>query len=79
MDAANFPRGIISSLRPYAVDSSLALYPWANWTGSDAAVKPHASLDLRRPLPAFVAVAPLEYGDVVWLDEVSIELAAFMA
>ncbi len=45
----------------YAVDStlidlSLALCPWANWTGSDAAVELHTALDLRGPLPAFLAV-----------------------
>jgi hypothetical protein len=61
----------------YAVDSSLALCPWANWTGSDAAVKLHASLDLRGPLPAFVAVTPPEHGDVVWLDELPIEPGSF--
>jgi hypothetical protein len=40
----------------YAIDSSLidlslALSPWANWTGTDGAVKLHTQLDLRGPLP----------------------------
>lgn len=66
----------------YAVDSSLielslALCPWANWTGTDAAVKLHVSLDLRGPLPAFVAVTPAGYGDVVWLDQLPIEPGSF--
>jgi hypothetical protein len=66
----------------YAVDStlidlSLALCPWANWTGTDAAVKLHTLLDLRGPLPAFVAVTPAEYGDVLWLDELPIEPGSF--
>jgi hypothetical protein len=66
----------------YAVDSSLielslALCPWANWTGQDAAVKLHVSLDLRGPLPAFVAVTAPEYGDVVWLDELPIEPGSY--
>jgi hypothetical protein len=66
----------------YAVDSSLidlslALCPWANWTGSDAAVKLHASLDLRGPLPAFVAVTPSDYADMVWLDELPIEPGSY--
>jgi hypothetical protein len=66
----------------YAVDStfielSLALCPWANWTGTDAAVKLHTSLDLRGPLPAFVAVTPGGYADVVWLDELPIEPGSY--
>lgn len=66
----------------YAVDStlidlSLALCPWANWTGSDAAVKLHAALDLRGPLPAFLNVTPATVGDVVWLDELPLEPGSF--
>ena len=66
----------------YAVDStlidlSLALCPWANWTGADAAVKLHAALDLRGPLPAFLNVSPATQGDVLWLDELPIEPGAF--
>ena len=66
----------------YAVDSSiidlsLALCPWANWTGTDAAVKLHTMLDLRGPLPAFVAVTAADYGDVLWLDELPIEPGSF--
>ena len=66
----------------YAVDStlidlSLALCPWANWTGSDAAVTLHTALDLRGPLPAFLAVTPAHHGDVVWLDDLPIEPGSF--
>jgi hypothetical protein len=53
----------------YAIDSalidlSLALCPWTNWTGSDAAVKLHTQLDLRGPLPARLAVTEGAHGDV---------------
>jgi len=66
----------------YAVDStlidlSLALCPWANWTGTDAAVKLHASLDLRGPLPAFAAVTAPGYPDMVWLDDLPIEPGSY--
>lgn len=66
----------------YAVDStlidlSLALCPWANWTGCDAAVKLHTALDLRGPLPAFLAVTAATHGDVVWLDDLPIEPGSF--
>jgi hypothetical protein len=66
----------------YAVDStlidlSLALCPWANWTGSDAAVKLHTALDLRGPLPTFLALTDAAQGDVVWLDDLPIEPGSF--
>ena len=66
----------------YAVDStlielSLSLCPWANWTGHDAAVKLHLALDLRGPLPAFLAVTPAEHHDVNWLDDLPIEPGSF--
>ncbi len=66
----------------YAVDStlidlSLALCPWANWTGCDAAVKLHTALDLRGPLPDFLAVTAATHGDVVWLDDLPIEPGSF--
>jgi hypothetical protein len=66
----------------YAVDStlidlSMALCPWANWTGSDAAVKLHTALDLRGALPAVVAVTEGKRGDVTWLDELPIEPGSF--
>jgi len=59
------------------IDLSLALCPWANWTGTDAAVKLHASLDLRGPLPAFAAVTPAAYPDMLWLDELPIEPGSY--
>lgn len=66
----------------YAVDStlielSLSICPWANWTGRDAALKLHASLDLRGPLPAFLAVTPANYTDVNWLDDLPIEPGSY--
>lgn len=66
----------------YAIDSSLidlslALCPWANWTGSDSAVKLHTQLDLRGPLPARLAVTEGARGDVTWLDSLPIEPGAF--
>ena len=66
----------------YAVDStlielSLSLCPWANWTGHDAAVKLHLALDLRGPLPAFLAVTSAEHHDVNWLDDLPIEPGSF--
>ena len=66
----------------YAVDStlidlSLALCPWANWTGTTAAVKLHVALDLRGPLPAFVTLTEANHADVLWLDDLPIEPGSF--
>lgn len=66
----------------YAVDSRLidlrlALCPWANWTGTDAAVRLHLSPDLRGPLSAVVTITGAEHGDVVWLDDRPIEKGSF--
>jgi len=58
------------------VDLSLALFPWANWTGSAAAVKLHAALDLRGPVPAFINITPAHYADMRWLDELPVEPGA---
>jgi hypothetical protein len=67
----------IYALDSSLIDLSLALCPWANWTGSDAAVKLHTLLDLRGPLPAFVAITEAERGDVTILDEIPIEPGSF--
>lgn len=55
------------------IDLSLALFPWANWTGSAAAVKLHAALDLRGPVPAFINITEASYADMRWLDELPVE------
>jgi hypothetical protein len=52
------------------IDLSLALCPWANWTGTDAAVKMHTLLDLRGPLPAFITITRGGQNEMTWLDEV---------
>jgi len=60
------------------IDLSLALCPWANWTGSDATVKLHTMLDLRAALPVFVTITEGSYADVLWLDEVPIEPGSYL-
>ena len=79
---ADEPNALELDVPIIAVDSSLidlsfALCPWANWTGTDAAIKLHAALDLRGPIPAFINFTPASYGDVCWLDELPIEPGAF--
>jgi transposase len=66
----------------YAIDSSmielsLALCPWADWTGRVAALKLHTQLDLRGPLPARVLVTEGGHGDAAWLDVLPVEPGAY--
>lgn len=67
----------IYALDASLIDLSLALCPWANWTGTDAAMKLHTLLDLRGPLPAFVSVTAADYAEVRLLDELPIEAGSF--
>jgi hypothetical protein len=60
------------------IDLSLALCPWANWTGSDATVKLHTMLDLRASVPVFAAITEGSYADVLWLDEAPIEPGSYL-
>lgn len=60
------------------IDLSLALCPWANWTGSDATVKLHTMLDLRAALPVFAQISEGSHADVLWLDEVPIQPGSFL-
>lgn len=60
------------------IDLSLALCPWANWTGSDATIKLHTMLDLRAALPVFATITEGSYADVLWLDEVPIEPGSYL-
>jgi hypothetical protein len=59
------------------IDLSLALCPWANWSGTDAAVKLHTLLDLRGPLPAFVAITEGDINEMLLMDELPIEPGSF--
>jgi hypothetical protein len=55
------------------IDLSLALCPWANFTGAKAALKLHTALDLRGPVPAFVNVTSGETSDMGGLDDLPVE------
>jgi hypothetical protein len=60
------------------IDLSLALCPWANWTGFDATVKLHTMLDLRTTVPVFATITEGNYADVLWLDDVPIEPGSYL-
>jgi hypothetical protein len=69
--------GGLFALDATMIDLSLALCPWANWTGTDAAVKMHTMLDLRGPLPSFVTITRGEQNEMAWLDEIPLEAGSY--
>jgi len=59
----------------YALDSTtielcLSLFPWAQYSSTNAAVRMHTLLDLRGPIPSFVEVSRVKgYHEVFFLDQ----------
>ncbi|OGC22979.1 hypothetical protein A2291_00815 [candidate division WOR-1 bacterium RIFOXYB2_FULL_42_35] len=65
----------------YALDSTvidlcLALFPWAKFRKTKAAVKLHTLLDLRGNIPTTVIITPGSVHDVKILDELTLESSA---
>lgn len=50
------------------IDLCLSVFPWAEFRRTKAAVKMHTQIDLRGPIPTFVAVTPGKVHDVKMLD-----------
>jgi hypothetical protein len=67
----------IYALDASIIDLSLALCPWANWTGRDAAVKLHTLLDLRGSIPAFVRVTAGHCYETAIFEELPIEAGSY--
>ena len=59
------------------IDLCLALFPWARFRRTKAAVKLHTLLDLRGTIPTFVAITDGKVADVTLLDALVIEPGAF--
>ena len=65
----------------YALDSTtidlcLALFPWADFRSTKAAVKMHTLLDLRGPIPSFIHISNGKMGDALALDLITPEAGA---
>lgn len=69
--------GAIYALDSTMIDLSLALCPWADWTGQDAAMKMHTLLDLRGELPAFVTISEGDRSDQSGLDDIFLEAGSY--
>jgi len=79
---ANDDFGVELKETVYALDSTmidlcLTLFPWARFRKSKGAVKIHALLDLRGPIPAFIQITDGKVHDVNILDEIIPEPAAY--
>jgi hypothetical protein len=54
------------------IELSLALFPWARWQGTQAAVKLNVLLDLRADVPAFASLHEGDRHEVASLDEIPV-------
>lgn len=66
----------------YALDSTtidlcLAVFPWAHFRKTKAAVKLHTLLDLRGAIPTFISITDGKVADVNILDQIVPEAGAF--
>ena len=66
----------------YALDSTtidlcLSVFPWARFRSKKGAIKMHALLDLRGPIPTFIEVSDGKMADVKILDTIVPEPGAF--
>ena len=58
------------------IDLCLALFPWADFRSTKAAVKMQTLLDLRGPIPSFIHISNGKMGDALALDLITPETGA---
>src|SRR3984893_4113231 len=78
----NEPFGVDLKNTVYALDSTtidlcLALFPWAPFRSTKAAIKLHTLIDLRGNIPSFIHISDGKLHDVNVLDELLPEPGAF--
>lgn len=78
----NEPFGVDLKQTVYALDSTtidlcLALFPWAPFRSTKAAIKLHTLIDLRGNIPSFIHISDGKLHDVNVLDQLLPEAAAF--
>jgi len=71
--------GDLFALDASVIDLSLALFPWARWQGTQAAVKINVLLDLKGDIPAFVSVHEANRHEVASLDEIPVYPGSYYA
>jgi hypothetical protein len=78
----NDPLGVELDNTVYAFDSTtidlcLALFPWARFQRTQAAIKLHTLLDVRGSIPTFISISDGKQADVEVLDELVLEPGSF--
>jgi hypothetical protein len=66
----------IYALDSSTIDLSMSLFPWATFRSTKSAIKIHAQIDLRGPIPVCIFVSPGSLHDVNWLDALVFEPGA---
>lgn len=61
------------------IDLCLSLFPWAEFRKTKAAVKMHTLINLRGPIPTWIAITTGKVHDVRLLDQLPVEKDAFYA
>jgi hypothetical protein len=61
------------------IDLCFSLFPWAEFRKTKAAVKMHTLIDLRGPIPTWIAITTGKVNDVRMLDQLPVEKDAFYA
>ncbi|PTY01282.1 IS4 family transposase [Opitutus sp. ER46] len=59
------------------IELSCALFPWARWQGTQAAMKLNVLLDLRGDVPAFASIHEGDRHEVASLDEIPVYPGAY--
>jgi hypothetical protein len=68
---------VIYALDSSLIDLSLALFPWAVWQHTDAAVKLHALFQVHSSVPTWTAVSEASIPDSKMLDQIPLEKGAY--
>jgi IS4 transposase len=70
--------GVLYALDSTVIDLSLALFPWAPYEHSKAAVKVHTLLDLNSSIPVLLNITDIKGHDSYMLDHVVLEPGCFI-
>lgn len=70
-------RETVYALDSTTIDLCLAVFPWAHFRKTKAAIKLHTLLDLRGAIPTFISITDGKVADVNILDQIIPEAGAF--
>lgn len=64
---------LVYALDASTIDLCLAMFPWANFRQTKAAIKLHTMIDLKGSIPVFISITDGSVHDVNILDEITFE------